>query len=63
MLMMAFAGWIMSGKVAAQSIDSTLFNQLHFRFIGPDGNRAIAVAGVPGDRNISYVGAASGVSS
>jgi len=60
MLMIAFAGWIVTGKAVAQSVDSTLFNQLHFRFIGPDGNRAIAVAGVPGDRNISYVGAASG---
>ena len=46
--------------VSAQSIDSSLFHQLHFRFIGPDGNRAIAVAGVPGDRNVAYVGAASG---
>jgi len=44
----------------AQSFDSSLFRQLHFRFIGPDGNRAIAVAGVPGDRNVAYVGAASG---
>src|ERR1700749_3898256 len=44
----------------SQSFDSSLFHQLHFRFIGPDGNRAIAVAGVPGDRNIAYVGAASG---
>jgi photosystem II stability/assembly factor-like uncharacterized protein len=48
------------GQGAAQSFDSSLFRQLHFRFIGPDGNRAIAVAGVPGDRNIAYVGAASG---
>src|SRR5579859_7522126 len=45
---------------SAQSFDSSLFRQLHFRFIGPDGNRAIAVAGVPGDRNTAYVGAASG---
>ena len=45
---------------SAQHFDSSLFKQLHFRFIGPDGNRAIAVAGVPGDPNISYVGAASG---
>src|SRR6201995_844227 len=47
-------------SVSAQSFDSSLFRQLHFRFIGPDGNRAIAVAGVPGDRNIAYIGAASG---
>lgn len=45
---------------SAQQLDSSLFKQLHFRFIGPDGNRAIAVAGVPGNSNISYVGAASG---
>ncbi|HEY4109462.1 WD40/YVTN/BNR-like repeat-containing protein [Puia sp.] len=45
---------------SAQQLDSSLFRQLRFRFIGPDGNRAIAVAGVPGDRNVAYVGAASG---
>ncbi|MDB5197327.1 MAG: glycosyl hydrolase repeat-containing protein [Flaviaesturariibacter sp.] len=44
----------------SQSNDSALFSQLHFRFIGPDGNRAIAVAGVPGNPLVSYVGAASG---
>jgi photosystem II stability/assembly factor-like uncharacterized protein len=47
-------------SASAQSFDSSLFRQLHFRFIGPDGNRAISVIGVPGDRNIAYVGAASG---
>src|SRR5688572_28071723 len=36
------------------------YRQLRFRYIGPAGNRAIAVAGVPGDPNIAYVGAASG---
>jgi photosystem II stability/assembly factor-like uncharacterized protein len=45
---------------SAQQFDSSLFKQLHFRFIGPDGNRAIAVTGVPGNSNIAYVGAASG---
>lgn len=34
--------------------------QLDFRFIGPDGNRTIAVTGVPGDNLIMYVGMASG---
>ena len=33
---------------------------MRVRFIGPDGNRAIAVVGVPGNPMISYVGAASG---
>ncbi len=35
-------------------------SQLDFRFIGPEGNRAIAIAGVPGDPMVSYIGAASG---
>lgn len=39
---------------------SKAFNQLRFRYIGPPGNRAIAVASVPGDPEIYYVGAASG---
>jgi photosystem II stability/assembly factor-like uncharacterized protein len=33
---------------------------LAYRFIGPPGNRVSAVAGVPGDLNTYYVGAASG---
>src|SRR6201990_3630407 len=54
--------WLLLAGISAgaQQLDSSLFHQLHFRFIGPDGNRAIAVAGVPGDRNVAYVGAASG---
>ncbi len=43
----------------AQS-DSLVFENLKFRFIGPEGNRAIAIAGVPGDPMINYIGAASG---
>lgn len=37
-----------------------VFNDLKFRFIGPEGNRAIAIAGVPGDSMVNYIGAASG---
>jgi photosystem II stability/assembly factor-like uncharacterized protein len=36
------------------------YGQLKYRYIGPEGNRATAVAGVPGKPNIWYVGAASG---
>lgn len=36
------------------------FQQLHFRFIGPIGNRAIAVVGEPGNPLVAYYGAASG---
>ena len=41
-------------------ISNDVFKQLNFRFIGPDGNRAIAIAGVPGNPMINYIGAASG---
>ncbi len=37
-----------------------VLGQLKYRYIGPEGNRATSVAGVPGKPNIWYVGAASG---
>ena len=36
------------------------YGRLHWRFIGPEGNRFTAAAGVPGDPLVYYVGAASG---
>lgn len=44
----------------SQSLNEKSFSQLNFRFIGPDGNRTIAVVGEPGNPNVSYIGAASG---
>jgi photosystem II stability/assembly factor-like uncharacterized protein len=44
---------------AAPSPDSQLAS-LHFRSLGPNGNRAISVIGVPGDARVAYYGAASG---
>ncbi len=44
----------------AQKLDPKDFKQLSYRFIGPDGNRAIAIAGEPGNNNVVYIGAASG---
>lgn len=44
----------------AQSINPEVFQNLNFRFIGPEGNRAIAIAGEPGNSMVSYIGAASG---
>ncbi len=46
-------------SVFAQT-DASVFDKLDFRFIGPEGNRTIAIAGVPGDPMITYIGAASG---
>ena len=51
---------VFSHGLIAQSFDPKIFSSLNFRFIGPDGNRMIAVAGEPGNPNVSYAGAASG---
>src|SRR5437899_3618544 len=44
----------------AQQVDTTLWTRLHYRFVGPEGNRAIAIIGEPGNPLVAYVGAASG---
>ncbi len=46
--------------VIAQQVDTTLWTRLHYRFVGPEGNRATAVVGEPGNPLVAYVGAASG---
>ena len=56
----AFLGLLFSVAIFAQTNNTDLFSALPFRFIGPDGNRAIAVVGEPGNPMVSYVGAASG---
>jgi photosystem II stability/assembly factor-like uncharacterized protein len=43
-----------------QNITPAVYNQLRYRYIGPPGNRAAAVVGVPGDPLTYYVGASSG---
>ena len=44
----------------APAVDTALFSQLKFRYIGPEGNRVSSVSGVPGDPRTYYAGAASG---
>ena len=44
----------------AQQIDPHKLRQLEYRHIGPQGNRVLAVAGIPGDPTILYAGAATG---
>lgn len=44
----------------AQKIDPDIYSQLRYRHIGPPGNRTSAVAGVPGDPMVYYIGASSG---
>ncbi|MEO1055221.1 MAG: glycosyl hydrolase, partial [Bacteroidota bacterium] len=40
--------------------DTSVFGEMKYRFIGPEGNRAIAIVGEPGNTMINYIGAASG---
>ena len=50
-----------AGSQAAMAFDpAQMASALRFRYIGPVGNRTDAVAGVPGDPNTYYAGAASG---
>jgi acid phosphatase family membrane protein YuiD len=41
-------------------ISPDVYNEMKFRYIGPVGNRATAVVGIPGNPSVYYVGAASG---
>jgi photosystem II stability/assembly factor-like uncharacterized protein len=45
---------------ATTTPDPSLMAALRYRHIGPEGNRVATVAGVAGDRQIYYAGAASG---
>jgi photosystem II stability/assembly factor-like uncharacterized protein len=49
-----------SARAQGMTSDADVYSQLKFRYIGPVGNRATAVAGVPGNPYLYYVGAASG---
>ena len=55
---LAFA--LASPTILAREIDPAVYEELPFRHIGPEGNRVIAIAGSPGDRDVIYAGAASG---
>jgi photosystem II stability/assembly factor-like uncharacterized protein len=59
------SAWLLAATALAQpappaEISDGLFDALEFRFIGPLGNRVVAVTGVSGDAGVYYVGAASG---
>ncbi len=56
---LVIGGFLAAGALAAAQTPAGLA-QLHFRFIGPNGNRDIAVVGVPGNPLVDYFGAASG---
>jgi len=47
-------------EVTPETVDTTVYQRLKYRYIGPEGNRVTSVTGVPGDANTYYAGAASG---
>ncbi len=55
----AYAGFLVPVHSQVQ-VDPGAFSGLGYRYIGPPGNRTIAVAGIPADPLTYYVGAASG---
>src|SRR5262245_55385059 len=56
------AGFVLASPSAQQRPGPSpdVYSRLHWRTIGPEGNRFSAAAGVPGDPYTYYVGAASG---
>ena len=60
LLILLSLGLLLQSNVQAQESSRDILGNLRFRFIGPTGNRLTSVAGIPGDSNTYYVGAASG---
>ena len=57
---LAFCGGSPVLLAQGPQFDPEVYSQLKYRYIGPEGNRATSVAGIPGDPSVYYVGAASG---
>lgn len=49
-----------AASLPAQTLSPAVYQSLHFRYIGPPGNRINAVAGVAGDPSVIYAGTPSG---
>jgi len=60
LMVFLWAAVLWSLPAVGPKITAELFSAFKYRHIGPQGNRMIAVAGVPGDLNTYYAGAASG---
>jgi photosystem II stability/assembly factor-like uncharacterized protein len=52
--------FICAAAAVAQPTTPDPAQAMQYRYIGPQGNRVEAVAGIPGDPNVVYAGAASG---
>lgn len=49
-----------TSNVFAQELSPEVYSSLKYRHVGPAGNRVIAIAGLPGNEQVVYAGAASG---
>ncbi|MBT8335721.1 MAG: sialidase, partial [Gemmatimonadetes bacterium] len=59
-LVSAMPGMAQPAPMPSSSLAAGATDALRYRHVGPVGNRVSAVAGVPGDANVYWVGAASG---
>jgi photosystem II stability/assembly factor-like uncharacterized protein len=55
-----FFCFLLGATTVLAQVNPALIKHLRYRHIGPDGNRAIAIAGEPGNAMVTYIGAASG---
>jgi len=51
---------LVPSQLQGQQLDPARYASLRFRHLGPEGNRASAVTGEPGNPMVAYIGAASG---
>jgi len=54
------AAALLAAVARAQQPTPDVYRQIKYRYIGPVGNRLISLAGLPGNPNVYYAGAASG---
>jgi photosystem II stability/assembly factor-like uncharacterized protein len=47
-------------QAQSPALTPDIYKQLRWRYIGPTGNRIIAIAGIPGNPSVYFAGAASG---
>ena len=60
LLILVVFGFIPGSAQQPARVSPDAYRELRWRFIGPEGNRVSAVAGVPGDSLVYYAGSASG---
>ena len=60
LIVLAATGVALTAQGQRSLVPASVSDGLQWRYIGPEGNRVSAVAGVPGDPLVIYAGSASG---